>query len=100
MIAVDAHSKWPEVIGLMKTTTAGSTINALSYVIGRYGLPEQVLSDNGPPFQSVEYEDVLRQNEYRKCWCLHTSNGQAERFVQTFKNYVSHVYSSGSRVSY
>jgi transposase InsO family protein len=46
----------------MKTTTAGSTINALSYVFGRYGLPEKVVSDNGPPFQSVEYEDVLRQN--------------------------------------
>ena len=47
---VDTHSKWPEVIGPMKLTTAGSTINALRCIFGRYGLPEQVVSDNGPPF--------------------------------------------------
>ena len=29
LIMVDAHSKWPEVIGPMKTTTADSTINAM-----------------------------------------------------------------------
>ena len=38
---VDAHSKWPEVIGPMKTTTADSTINAMRNIFARYGLQTQ-----------------------------------------------------------
>ena len=79
------------MIGPKKTITAGSTINALRCIFGRYGLLEQVVSDNVPPFQSVEYEDFLRQNEIQRVLMspYHpASNGQAERFVQTFKNYL------------
>ena len=85
---VDAHSKWPEVIGPMKTTTADSTINAMRNIFARYGLPTQVVSDNGPPFQSAEYEEFLRQNGIQRILVspYHpSSNGLAERFVQTFK---------------
>ena len=39
LIMVDAHSKWPEVIVPMKTTTADSTINAMRNIFARYGLP-------------------------------------------------------------
>ena len=85
---VDAHSKWPEVIGPMKTTTADSTINAMRNIFSRYGLPTQVVSDNGPPFQSAEYEEFLRQNGIQRILVspYHpSSNGLAERFVQNFK---------------
>ena len=71
---IDAHSKWPEVIGPMKIATAEATVNAMRNVFARYGLPTQIVSDKGPPFQSTEYEEFLRQN------------GLAERFVQTFKH--------------
>ena len=88
LIMVDAQSKWPEVIGLMKTTTADSTINAKRNIFARYGLPAQVVSDNGPPFQSAEYEEFLRQNGIQRILVspYHpSSNGLAERFVQTFR---------------
>lgn len=39
LIMVDAHSKWPEVIDTMKTTTAKATANAMRNVFARYGLP-------------------------------------------------------------
>ena len=87
-IMVDAHCKWPEVIGPMKTTTADSTINALRNIFARYCLPTQVVSDDGPPFQSAEYEEFLRQNDIQRIllFSYHpSSNGLAERFVQTFK---------------
>lgn len=74
---VDAHSKWPEVIGPMKTTIAESTSNAL-----------RIVSDNGPPFSSAEYGEFLRQNGVQRILVspYHLfSNGLAERFVQTFK---------------
>ena len=88
LIMVDAHSKWPEVIGPTKTKTADSTINAMRNVFARYGLPTQVVSDNGPPFQSAEYEEFLRQIGIQRIFVspYHpSSNGLAERFVQTFK---------------
>ncbi|KAK3749135.1 hypothetical protein QZH41_001123 [Actinostola sp. cb2023] len=90
LIVVDAHSKWPEVIGPMSTTTAESTTNALRSIFSRFGLPEQIVSDNGPPFQSSEYELFLKMNGIQRVLTSpyhQSSNGQAERFVQTFKNF-------------
>jgi len=89
LIIVDAHSKWPEVIGPMNTTTAEATANVLRNIFARYGLPKQVVSDNGPPFQSAENGEFLRQNGIQKILVspYHpSSNGLAERFVQTFKH--------------
>ena len=66
LIVVDAHSKWPEVIGPTKTTTADSTINTTDNIFDRYGLPTQVVSNNGPPFQSAEYEELLQHMAFRE----------------------------------
>ena len=88
LIIVDAHSKWPEVICPMKTTTAEATANAMGNIFARYGLPKQIASDNGPPFQSAEYEEFLRQNGIQSILVspYHpSSNGLAEQFVQTFR---------------
>ncbi|KAJ7995724.1 hypothetical protein DPEC_G00247560 [Dallia pectoralis] len=39
--------KWPEV-AIMKSTTAGKTIEKLGEVFSRFGSPLQLVSDNGP----------------------------------------------------
>ena len=91
LVLVDAHSKWPEVIGPMKSTCADATADALRSVFARYGLPEQIVSDNGPPYQSKEYDNFLKQNGVQKILVspYHpSSNGQAERFIQTFKRFL------------
>ena len=49
LVVVDAHSKWPEVL-IAKSTTTDSTMEALRTLFGRYGLPKQLVSDNGPQF--------------------------------------------------
>ena len=51
LIAVDSHSKWPEVVAIKKTT-AEATISELRRLFSCYGLPEKVVSDNGPHFVS------------------------------------------------
>ena len=81
LIIVDAHSKRPEVIGPMNTTTAEATANAMRNIFARYGLPNQIISDNGPPFQSAENEEFLRQNGIQRILVspYHpTSNGLAD----------------------
>jgi hypothetical protein len=87
LIVVDAHSKWPEVIP-MQTTTSAKTIITLRNIFARNGLPEQMVSDNGPQFVSEEFQKFVKLNGIRhiRSAPYHpATNGLAERFVQTFK---------------
>ncbi|KAI4899548.1 hypothetical protein NFI96_026864 [Prochilodus magdalenae] len=87
-VAVDAHSKWPEVC-LMDSTTASKTIQVLRSMFSRYGLPEVLVSDNGPQFVSDEFARFLKANgvKHMDSAPFHpATNGLAESFVQTFKH--------------
>ena len=53
-VVVDAHSKWPEVI-VMDSTTSEKTVDVLRELFSRYGVPTQIVSDNGPQFVSQEF---------------------------------------------
>ena len=88
MIVLDAHLKWLEVIP-MKSTTTEKTLEVLRNLFAVYGLPEQLVSDNGPQFTSSEFELCMRANgiKHIRTSPYHpASNGEAERFVQTFKH--------------
>ena len=52
---VDAHSIWCEVEVKMNTS-AESTINTLPSWFSRYGLPNQLVTDNGTQFITIEFE--------------------------------------------
>ena len=52
LIAVDAHSKWPEVVP-MTTTTSNHTITVLRQMFSAYGLPQQLVTEN--PWPSVYF---------------------------------------------
>ena len=65
LILVDAYSKWPEVAGPMRSTDTAATISVLSNLFTRYGFPEQVVSDNGPPFKSKEFLSKATQASTR-----------------------------------
>ncbi|XP_059397972.1 uncharacterized protein K02A2.6-like [Carassius carassius] len=88
LVVVDAHSKWPEV-QLMTSTTAGRTIEVLRNFFSHYGLPEVLVSDNGPQFVSQEFVTFLKTNHVkhiRSAPYHPATNGQAERFVQSLKH--------------
>ena len=51
LVVVDLHSKWLEVLE-MNITSAAKTVTVLREMFARYGLPEQVVTDNGPQFTS------------------------------------------------
>ena len=88
LIMVDAHSKWPEVIPMTKGTTAMATIEVWRAVFGRLGLPRTICSDNGPPFTSQEVAKFFKSNGIKQVFSppYHPqSNGEAERFVRSFK---------------
>lgn len=87
LIVVDAYSKWGEVIE-MNQTTAAETIMALRQLFANHGIPEQIVSDNGPQFISSDFAAFLKMNgvQHTRSSPYHpATNGEAERFVRTFK---------------
>ncbi|CAB4017152.1 PREDICTED: LOW QUALITY PROTEIN: uncharacterized protein K02A2.6-like [Paramuricea clavata] len=85
---LDAHSKWPEV-EIMPSTTSTQTIDRLRTIFARYGVPAQVVTDNGPQFTSAEFQLFLKTNGIKHITTapFHpATNGQAERFVQSSKH--------------
>ena len=87
LLAIDAHSKWPEILE-MRSITAAKTISELRKMFAAHGCPEQLVSDNGPQFVSQELATFLKMNgvKHIRCAPYHpASNGAAERLVQTFK---------------
>ncbi|UYV72834.1 K02A2.6-like [Cordylochernes scorpioides] len=87
LIVIDSYSKWPEVI-IMNSTTAGNTIRVLRDLFSRYGISDQVVTDNGPQFVSEEMKYFSKSNgvhHLRSSPYFPATNGLAERFVQTLK---------------
>ena len=96
-IAVDAHSKWPEAC-IMNSTTAAKTITTLREMFARYGIPRQLVSDNGPQFVSGEFRQFMLVNgvkHIRSSPYHPASNGAAERLVQTVKQALRSGHQAG-----
>ncbi|XP_058032676.1 uncharacterized protein K02A2.6-like [Ahaetulla prasina] len=55
LIVVDAFSKWLEII-LMKSMTAEAVISVLKHLFVTHGLPDTLVSDNGPQFTATLFE--------------------------------------------
>ena len=85
VVVTDYYLRYPEVLKLRDTTAKGVT-DALKAIFSRHGIPETLVSDNGPQYSSglfaVEYNfmHVTSSPHYPR------SNGHAERSVQTVKN--------------
>ncbi|GBP96050.1 Uncharacterized protein K02A2.6 [Eumeta japonica] len=88
LIVVDAYTKWLEVVPTA-SITAAATVNILKKIYTTFGLPITQVSDNGRQFQSQEMLQFLTEDGIQAKFTapFHpSSNGQAERYVQTFKN--------------
>jgi len=99
LIVIDSYSKWIEVKEMGSTSTQ-QTIKELRRMFASHGLPEVLVSDNGPQLVSEMMETFLRSNGVRHVLSppYHpASNGAAERTVQTVKFALKkYLLSSGS----
>lgn len=89
LLVVDSYSKWLE-IDLMKTgTDASKVIRKFTAIFARFGLPDVLVTDGGPPFNASQFTlfmerqgiKVLKSPPYNP-----SSNGQAERMVRVAKD--------------
>ena len=73
----------------------------LRLIFARWGLPEQLISDNGPQFVSEEFAEFSRTNGIKNIRVAPyhpSSNGAAKRFVQTFKKAMKTMAREGDQI--
>lgn len=86
-LLVDSYSKWPEIYPTT-SITASKTVEILAEILARFGIPDAIVSDNGTQFTSEIFQSFCTSNgitHLRSSPFYPSSNGQAERFVDTFK---------------
>lgn len=87
LLLVEYRSQYPEV-SLLQSSSTSTVIERMKCCFARHGIPETLLSDNGPPYASAEFERFAKNY-----WFQHVTasprypqaNGEAERMVKTVK---------------
>ena len=98
LATIDRYSGFLVVDDLYKDTTAPKVIRKLKTIFETHGIPGEVKSDNGPPFNSEEFKKFSKHFGFK-----HTTvsprypqaNGLAEKAVQIAKNLLTKAKKSG-----
>lgn len=85
---MDTYSKY---VGFIRVTNTNSEeiIEKLINLFAQFGLPKQIVTDNGVQFISSEFDKFCKHYGIQHIWSAPyhpSSNGEAEPFVQTFKH--------------
>ncbi|XP_026539495.1 uncharacterized protein K02A2.6-like [Notechis scutatus] len=94
LIIVDAYSNWLEV-SVMNSTTTEVVTKQLKKLFAMHGLPDLLVSDNGPQFTALAFEQFLAEQGIRHALtapAYPASNGWAERMVQYTKEALDKLY--------
>ena len=87
MVVVDYYSRYIELVYLADTITHTVTTK-LKCIFARFGIPDLLVSDNGPQFSSEEFRqfaDLLGFTHQTSSPYYPQANGQSERTVQVTK---------------
>ena len=87
LVLCDLYSRWPEV-ALSADATASTVVEFLSSLFSREGVPEEIVSDNGPDFRSGELRSFLDSVGVKHVFSSPNSQqtcGMVERLNRTVK---------------
>ncbi|XP_064466636.1 uncharacterized protein LOC135377852 [Ornithodoros turicata] len=90
MVIIDDFSKYP-LVHVVRSTSARVVLSILRAVFAQFGIPLLLRSDNGPPFQSADFQEFAAElgfHHHRITPLWPQANGEAERFMRTLKKHV------------
>lgn len=99
LVAVDCYSYFPE-FRILKHKKAEDVVMGLKSVFSVYGIPVQIMADN-MPFNSHVMKEFCRDwnfNIVASSPHYHRSNGFAERYVQTVRQFLKKCEVTGEDV--
>ena len=88
LVTVDCYSSFFELSPMNQNTKAPALITQLKSIFARLGVPEVVYSDNGPPFDSTEYNKFAEEYNFKiktSSPLYPQSNGKVESAVKIAK---------------
>ena len=88
LIVVDYYSRYIEMARL-STSTSNDVITHLKSIFARHGIPQTVMSDNGPQYAAAAFVKFAREYGFAHITSsprYPQSNGAAERAVRTVKS--------------
>lgn len=87
LVVQDTYSRFP-VVEVLHSTAAEPVIAALDRIMSLYGIPEELGSDNGPPYNSERLQKFAQYMGYshnHKIPYAPWANGTAENFMKNLK---------------
>jgi len=90
IVVIDDYSRYPEV-EIVQSTSARAVIPKLDAIFARHGIPQNVKTDNGSPFNSKDFKDFaeyLGFHHRRVTPLWPEANGEVERFMRSLKKCV------------
>ena len=100
LISINYYSDFFEIDRMHSTTTA-AVIAKLKPHFARWGIPEEIVTDNGPQFVSDDFSKFASSWEFRHTTCSpynSKSNGKAESGVKIAKKLMKKAKKAGNDV--
>ena len=99
LVVIDAYTRYPEV-DIVHSTSVPATIAKLDRIFGTHGLPCKVKSDNGPPFNSLEFANYMHEKGIESkpitpLWPQ--SNSEAENFNKPLEKTIRTAQAEGRK---
>ena len=95
-LLIDEYSRFPEV-EIVTSTSAESVIPKLHRILCTHGIPEEIKSDNGPPFNGEEIKNYAKRQGFRHRLIEPEhpeSNGLAENFMRMLTKVAHTAYTA------
>ena len=97
LVITDEYSRYP-IVEILDSISARSVIPRFDKVFAEFGIPHELKTDNGPPFNSRDFSDYATHTgfKHRKITPLWPrANAETERFMRTVKKSVKAASAQG-----
>ena len=94
LLVIDEYSRFPEV-AVLDSTGAANVIPHFDRIWSTHGNPEEVKTDNGPPFNSNDFSNYAKKRGFKHRPIMPeqpSSNGLAENFMKMLQKVAHTAY--------